>query len=301
MTVTLDYFDDLSPINDFGGGFFGGNNFFKLISPTGAIVFTRDFGFFDLVAGNPLSGTYTFVVPLAKALEPGNYCIQVQLTNEADLVSTYGLGIGHEPFPNDFPGIWTIINTGNVDCAPPIPVELIVTPGVATVGTDVTLNVCLRITDVGTGLLFGSLELLNGLPAQFDIRQTIFSTSLGDPQVDERGEGTIFDVTYKFEIPLTGDQFSGDFLSFRLDLTDCAFNNRRYDSSICNFNFSYTPLPFHIVQIGTDGNDDPVITSNGGGETAAVDATQGQTSVTTVTASDTDFPPDVLTFRGCPS
>ncbi len=43
-------------------------------------------------------------------------------------------------------------------------------------------------------------------------------------------------------------------------------------------------------------NDAPVITSNGGGPTAAVDAVENQTSVTTVTANDVDVPADTLTF-----
>ena len=43
-------------------------------------------------------------------------------------------------------------------------------------------------------------------------------------------------------------------------------------------------------------NDAPVINSDGGGPTAAVNAVENQTSVTTVTATDVDLPADTLTF-----
>ena len=46
----------------------------------------------------------------------------------------------------------------------------------------------------------------------------------------------------------------------------------------------------------TDVNDAPLITSDGGGAVATVNAAENQTSVTTVTASDADVPPDTLTF-----
>ncbi len=46
----------------------------------------------------------------------------------------------------------------------------------------------------------------------------------------------------------------------------------------------------------TDANEAPVITSDGGGATATVDAPENQTSVTTVTATDADVPAQALTF-----
>ncbi|EMI16088.1 serralysin, partial [Rhodopirellula maiorica SM1] len=45
-----------------------------------------------------------------------------------------------------------------------------------------------------------------------------------------------------------------------------------------------------------DVNDSPVITSDGGGATAAVNAAENQTAVTTVTATDPDVPAQTLTF-----
>lgn len=47
---------------------------------------------------------------------------------------------------------------------------------------------------------------------------------------------------------------------------------------------------------GTGANHDPVITSDGGGTTADVFVADGNTSVTTVTATDIDLPPQTLTF-----
>ena len=46
----------------------------------------------------------------------------------------------------------------------------------------------------------------------------------------------------------------------------------------------------------TDGNDAPVITSNGGGATADVNAAENQTAVTTVIVSDPDVPAQTMTY-----
>ncbi|AMV27035.1 Cadherin domain protein [Gemmata sp. SH-PL17] len=50
-----------------------------------------------------------------------------------------------------------------------------------------------------------------------------------------------------------------------------------------------------VTVTGVNDNN-PVITSNGGGATAAVNAAENQTAVTTVTATDTDLPGDTLTY-----
>jgi serralysin len=46
----------------------------------------------------------------------------------------------------------------------------------------------------------------------------------------------------------------------------------------------------------TDANDAPVVSSDGGGATAAVNAAEGQQAVTTVTATDADSPAQTVTF-----
>ena len=46
----------------------------------------------------------------------------------------------------------------------------------------------------------------------------------------------------------------------------------------------------------TDVNDAPVITSDGGGPTAAINAAENQTAVTTVTYTDQDVPADSITY-----
>ena len=60
-------------------------------------------------------------------------------------------------------------------------------------------------------------------------------------------------------------------------------------------------LPAHDVTRSvaitvTDVNETPVITSNGGGDTATVNLSEGTTAVTTVTATDQDLPPQALSF-----
>ncbi|RLC59455.1 MAG: hypothetical protein DRI30_00505 [Chloroflexi bacterium] len=56
-------------------------------------------------------------------------------------------------------------------------------------------------------------------------------------------------------------------------------------SNVATVNFIITPV-----------NDAPVITSNGGGPTAAINAAENQTSVTTVTYSDADVPTDTILY-----
>ncbi|GAF97689.1 unnamed protein product, partial [marine sediment metagenome] len=46
----------------------------------------------------------------------------------------------------------------------------------------------------------------------------------------------------------------------------------------------------------TDVNDAPIIISNGGGATAAINAAENQTAVTTVTWTDQDLPADSITY-----
>src|SRR5207244_3125332 len=46
----------------------------------------------------------------------------------------------------------------------------------------------------------------------------------------------------------------------------------------------------------TDVNDNPVITSNGGGATANVSVAENTTAVTTVTATDADLPAQTLNY-----
>ena len=55
-----------------------------------------------------------------------------------------------------------------------------------------------------------------------------------------------------------------------------------------------TPPQLHVTYDFT--NQVPTITSDGGGAAAAINADENQTSVTTVTATDPDLPPDTLTY-----
>ena len=45
-----------------------------------------------------------------------------------------------------------------------------------------------------------------------------------------------------------------------------------------------------------DSNEAPIITSDGGGATAALSVSENQTAITTVTATDADVPAQTLTY-----
>ena len=55
-------------------------------------------------------------------------------------------------------------------------------------------------------------------------------------------------------------------------------------------------IPRRSAVTVTDQNDAPVITSDGGGATAAINAAENQTAVTTVTYTDVDVPADAITY-----
>ena len=250
VEVTLAVSDDMTPLDI--GEFFSSGNFVRLTSPTGATVGSNSLTLTDLVSGDALAGTYTIKITMDKAIEAGQYCVLVQLQNEERLRSTYSLNLyDHLPFPNEFSGYCEIINSGAVDCTPPVPIEITATPSMVTEGMETTVLVTVKISDKGTGLQDGSIGVYSGASSLFPFRQLIFSTQTNFLPPDAEGGvgvGTKNEAVYTFEFPLTGTEFSGDFLSFRLSLTDCAGNFRNYDSSICDVRGGY-PMPYHIAQI----------------------------------------------------
>ena len=249
---------DLESGLDLGFGSFGsfgrGLNWVEILDPKGMFdqfvpLSLENLDFESNPTTNEFNATFRVRFFLPKGVKPGDYCFRLQLTNKCGLVSTYGFALGDTPFPEGFPSGCTIINSGAFDCTPPIPIEFVVTPGFLQSGEPATVNVSVRITDLGTGLQFGSLTVKNGLSPLQSFPQTLFFDSIGLPGEDERSVGTINDFVFQTSYQLTAEQFNGDFLSFCLDLTDCANNNRRYDSRICNSNFSYYPLPCDYAQL----------------------------------------------------
>lgn len=255
LTLTAQDFESGLDLGFGGFGSFGrGANWVEILDPKGMFdqfvplsLDSLDFESNPVV--NEFNATFKVRFFLPKGVKPGDYCFRVQLTNKCGLVSTYGLGFGETPFPEEFPSGCTIINSGVFDCTPPIPVEFTVTPGLLQSEEAATVNVSVRITDMGTGFQFGSLSFKNGLSPIQSFPQTLFSSSIGLPGEDERSVGTINDFVFQTEFELGAEQFSGDFLSFCLDLTDCVGNVRRYDSRICNWNFSAYPLPCDYAQL----------------------------------------------------
>ena len=295
---------DLESGIDLGSGglfsFGNGLNWVELLDPKGIHDVDVQLGLFDLAPGSDENeATFNVQFFLPKGVKPGDYCLRVHLTNQCGVSATYSLAPGDTPFPEGFPGGCTIINSAEVDCTPPIPVSFVATPPFLQSGEDGKLNIEIRITDLGMGFQSGNLEVKSGLTEVFPgffSRPEIASTTILPPGEDERSVGTINDFVFTWEVDLLGDDFGGDFISFCLEMTDCADNERTYNTSICNSSFREVPLPFEIVRLGTNGNEDPVITSDGGGETADVMAEEDQTLATTVTATDADIPANQLTF-----
>ena len=249
---------DLESGLDLGSGGFGsfgrGLNWVEILDPKGMFdevvpLTIENLDFETNPEANEFNATFSAMFYLPKGVKPGEYCFRINLTNKCGLVSTFGFGLGDEAFPEGFPSGCTIINSGAFDCTPPVPIEFVVTPGFLQSGEGATLNVSVRITDLGTGFQFGSLSVKNGLTPIDSFAQTLFFDSIGLPGEDQRSVGTINDFVFQTQYELSAEQFSGDFLSFCLDLTDCSNNNRRFDSRICNANFSYYPLPCDYAQL----------------------------------------------------
>ena len=272
--VTLTFSaQDLESGLDLGFGFGGiggfdfgrGGNWVELLDPKGihdqfVQLTQQNFDFENNPESNEFNATFKVMFFLPKGVKPSDYCFRIQLTNKCGVSITYGLGPGETLFPVDFPTECTIINTGPVDCTPPVPVFFEATPEFVQSGENLKLNICIRITDglteeFGTGFQSAFLEVKSGLTEHpqlpgFFSRPVIASTTILPPgEQDGRSEGTIYDFTFKWEVDLVGGAFSGDFLSFCLDVRDCANNSRTYDTSICNFNFQAYPLPCDLAQL----------------------------------------------------
>jgi VCBS repeat-containing protein/predicted outer membrane repeat protein len=69
-----------------------------------------------------------------------------------------------------------------------------------------------------------------------------------------------------------------------------------YEVSVQVSDGSLTDTQAIAVTVTAVNDNDPVITSNGGGGTAAVDVAENTTAVTTVTATDADLPAQTLTY-----
>ncbi len=248
IDVNLSVTDDMTPLL-MGGNFFGGFNYVTILSPTGATEIQTYFSEAHLVGGDLTSGMYNFKIPVAQGVEGGRYTVEVGLTNEANLFSRYSLRDIDMPFPAPFTGYCEIENSGIVDVAAPIPMELKVTPTIAGTGTDLKLRANLRVWDEGSGFKLGNISLRNGTDQAFGNRNSLWSMALIPPGEGSSATGDLYDASYEFEVDVSSNQFSGDFLSFFLTLEDEFGNRKEYDSSINNFGYSSVPLPYNRTQV----------------------------------------------------
>lgn len=248
VDVNLGVSDDMTPLLT-GSNFFGGYNYLTITSSTGGTVIQIFFGENDLVSGDLVSGMYNFKVSVSQGIEGGRYTVEVGLTNEANLFSRYSLRDIDMPFPESFPGYHEIENTGIVDMAAPIPMELTVTPVIASTGTNLKLRANLRVWDEGSGFKLGNISLRNGTDQAFGSRNSLWSMDLAPPGEGSAATGDQYDASYEFEVDVSANQFSGDFLSFVLSLEDEFGNKSEYDSSIYNYGYGSFPLPYNRTQV----------------------------------------------------
>lgn len=224
---------------------FDGSSYAQVVSPTGVTVGTRDVRLSDLVSGDARSGVYRFPLILDRAIEPGRYLVRVQLTNELGLVSSYGLGEDDLAFPEEFSGYWSLFNSGPVDYTPPVPVEFQLDPVLAAEGVDLKLNAMVRISDLGTGLKSGSISVLANLNDS-KVKTTVLTENIV-PLGSGHVEGDALDGLYKIEIDLPGTRVRGDYLTFKLSLTDQAGHTRVYAGD--DFFEDIYPLPYDVGRI----------------------------------------------------
>ncbi len=88
---------------------------------------------------------------------------------------------------------------------------------------------------------------------------------------------------------------AGGSTTFTVNFTPTATGVRNGTLSFINNDTNESPYNFSLRGTGL-ANTAPTITSNGGGATAAVSAPENTTAVTTVTATDPNAPPQVLSY-----
>jgi hypothetical protein len=133
---------------------------------------------------------------------------------------------------------------------------------------------------------------------------------IGDKTIDELSELAFTATATDADLPANNLTFSLDAAAIAagmsINATTGAFSwtpDETQGGSIFNATITVTDdgapnlSDFETISITVDDvNTAPVITSNGGGATANVNAAENQTSVTTVTATDGDLPAQTLTF-----
>ena len=116
------------------------------------------------------------------------------------------------------------------------------------------------------------------VPADTLTFSIVGGTDQGFFSLDSNSGALTFSATPDFETPL--DSNTDNIYQVQVQVSD---GNGGMDTQTIN-----------VTVVAT--NDAPIITSNGGGATANTTAVEQQTSVTTITATDADLPPNTLSY-----
>ena len=167
----------------------------------------------------------------------------------------------------------TTTGTSTVNTTPPSAPSISITPtsGLTTTESGGTASFDVVLTNRPTAdvTITFSLDTTEGslstntvtfTAANWDTPQTVTVTGVNDPEVDG-------DITYT--------------------ITATAVSNDPYHNNLA--------IP-SVTVTNVDDDGPPVITSDGGGDTASISLAENQTVVTTVTAVDTDVPVQTLTY-----
>ncbi|MFC1762729.1 FG-GAP-like repeat-containing protein, partial [Planctomycetota bacterium] len=123
--------------------------------------------------------------------------------------------------------------------------------------------------------------------AILEVDGTRYGSDTNTSLVHYDGDGPVYDsgwCTYEVEIELTAGDHTITVGAFNNDATSATEVMYAYFDDITVTQQGFNQMTVDVTAL----NDAPVITSNGGGATASVNAAENQTAVTTVTSTDAD-------------
>lgn len=262
--------------DDFNGVYQG---LLEIYTPSGDLFDTRFFSYNEQISGDDLAGIYQVLMQVEQGADLGQWRTEVSLyeydPEDGSLVYSVFYGGANDPFPLDGEEYFQVVDGSGGDGQAPVITEISISPAAADVSTgNDTLTATLRITDAGSGLDYGVVNVVS----VNDHTTGGFFFNAADRISGDASDG-VYSVS--FSVPEHGAPGTW---RLGLYLEDQAGNNREYPWQ--------TPYPgtvdptFEVVNTGIIDTGDPVVTAISISP-KQVDTSSGPANVTvTVSLSD---------------
>jgi hypothetical protein len=135
------------------------DNRFRMGGPGGLIEVEEVLSYRNRVSGDQFDGTYRFSVVVPRGAPPGTYPMVLELADIIDNTVVFAStpGPGQSAFPEGFPSVLTVVNSGLVDTQPPALTASSVVPSTLNALAQEPAKVVFTVTDALSGV--GSVEI----------------------------------------------------------------------------------------------------------------------------------------------